>query len=71
MGLYGIMLGFSFVLTDICSKESFGVPFSAPLSPLTPYAARDTVLFAGWRNIGKRVFLINNLRGRSQNENKG
>ena len=71
MGLYGIMLGFSFVLTDICSKESFGVPFSAPLSPLDTYAARDTVLFAGWRNAGRRVFLINKLKGRSQNENKG
>lgn len=63
MGLYGIMLGFSFVLCDICSMNSFGIPFTAPISPFDRYATRDSVIFAGWKKTGRRNFLIQKLRG--------
>ncbi len=63
MGLYGIMLGFSFVLCDICSMNSFGVPFTAPFSPFDSYATRDGIFFTGWKKAGKRNFLIHKLRG--------
>lgn len=68
MGLYGIMLGFSFVLCDLCSMHSFGVPFTAPFSPFDRYASRDSVIFAGWKHTGKRNFLIQKLRGTTKND---
>lgn len=67
MGLYGIMLGFSLVIADICSVNSFGVPFTAPFSPFDLYASRDGVLFAGWKRVGKRFIKIQNLKGSDVN----
>ncbi len=68
MGLYGIMLGFSFVLCDICSMNSFGIPYTAPFSPYDSYPLRDTVLFAGWKKVGRRNFVIQKLRGTTKND---
>ncbi len=63
MGLYGIMLGLTLITADLCAMKSFGVPFTAPISPLSPYAMRDSIIFAGWKNVGKRHIKIQNLRG--------
>ncbi|MBQ8209839.1 MAG: spore germination protein [Clostridia bacterium] len=63
MGLYGIMLGFSLVIADLCSVSSFGVPFTAPFSPFDFYASRDSVFFAGWKSVGKRFAQIHKLKG--------
>ena len=67
MGLYGVMLGFTLVTADLCSINSFGVPYTAPISPFDSYAARDTVIFAGWKNVGRRFIRIQNLRGTNKN----
>ncbi len=63
MGLYGIMLGFTFITADLCSMKSFGIPFTSPLSPLDFYAMRDGIIFAGWKNVGKRHIKVQNLNG--------
>lgn len=62
-GLFGIMTGFALVTVDICSHNSFGVPVTSPLSPFDPYAVRDSVLFAGWKTVGRRFLKIQNLKG--------
>lgn len=67
MGLYGVMLGFTLVVADICSMNSFGVPFTAPISPFDRYGARDSIIFAGWRHVGKRYIKIQNFRGTNRN----
>lgn len=67
MGLYGIMLGFSLVIADLCSVSSFGIPFTAPFSPFDLYASRDSVFFAGWKNAGRRFAEIQNLKGSDTN----
>ena len=67
MGLYGIMLGFSLVIADLCSVNSFGIPFTAPFSPFDLYASRDSVFFAGWKKVGKRFVEIQNLKGSDVN----
>lgn len=63
MGLYGIMLGFTIIVSDLCSMNSFGVPFTSPFSPLDRYALRDSFIFAGWKKTGKRFIQIQKLRG--------
>ena len=67
-GLYGIMLGFLIVITDICSLSPFGIPYTSPLSPFDIYASRDSVAFFGWKNVGGRFMSIQNLRGSEHNE---
>ena len=67
MGLYGIMLGFTLIIADLCSMNSFGVPFMSPISPFDPFAVRDGIIFAGWRQVGKRYIQIQNLRGTNRN----
>ena len=63
MGLFGIMLGVSLVVFNLCSVNSFGVPFTAPFSPFDRYAMRDSVFFAGWKKVGKRFIQIQNMKG--------
>lgn len=67
MGLYGILLGFSILIADLCSINSFGVPFTAPFSPFDLYASRDSVFFAGWKTVGKRFTKIQDLKGSDTN----
>lgn len=62
-GLYGVMLGFGILTVNLCAAESFGVPFTSPFSPFDSYASRDSVLFAGWKSVGKRFIRVQNLRG--------
>lgn len=70
MGLYGIMIGFALVIVDLCSQSSFGVPLTSPISPFDTYASRDSLIFAGWKNVGKRFMKIQNLKGSSTDANK-
>lgn len=67
MGLYGIMLGFTIIIADICSMNSFGVPFTSPFSPVDRFALRDSLIFNGWKKNGKRFIRIHNLRGTNKN----
>ena len=68
MGLYGIMLGFTITVADLCSLNSFGVPFTSPFSPVDRYALRDSIIFAGWKKTGRRFIKIQNLRGTDKHE---
>ena len=43
MGFFGVFLLLGLVLGGMCAVSPFGVPFSAPLSPYVPGAARDAV----------------------------
>lgn len=69
-GLYGIMLGFGIVAVNLCSVSSFGVPFTSPISPFDRYASRDSLLFAGWKKVGKRFIQVQKLRGSDSDANK-
>lgn len=67
MGLYGIMLGFTITVADLCSMNSFGVPYTSPFSPVDRFALRDSFIFMGWKKTGKRFIRIQNLRGTNKN----
>lgn len=43
-GFPGIILSLCFILSAICRKESFGVPFLMPIVPLKPSGLGDTVI---------------------------
>lgn len=44
LGLYGIALGFLGILLHVCTLRSFGVPYFAPVAPLSLRHIKDVVL---------------------------
>ena len=62
-GLYGVTLSFCVLCVNICALNSYGVPYSVPLSPLTASSVGDTVLRVGWKRLAGREVIINNLEG--------
>ena len=67
-GIYGLMLGMGVLFVNICALNSFGVPYSAPISPLTPSSAGDTLIRRGWKWLAKRKVRIYSLEGADINE---
>lgn len=62
-GVYGLVLFGSALFVNICSLSSLGVPYSAPLTPLTPSSLGDTVIRKSWRQLAQRNIRIKNLKG--------
>jgi spore germination protein KA len=44
LGLYGILIGFFFVLAHMCSLRSFGVPFFTPIAPMVFKELKDSII---------------------------
>lgn len=55
LGIYGIVIALSVLIVSICSINPYGVPYAAPVLPLTPAAMRDNVLRLSWTNLSKEV----------------
>lgn len=60
-GFYGIVVGASILLINMCASNPYGVPFLSPISPFSIGAMRDTILRFSWRKLGKREMKIRNL----------
>lgn len=63
LGIYGIMLLAAMVFCNICALNTVGVPYSAPISPLTISSLGDVFVRENWKKLSKRKVEINNLRG--------
>lgn len=66
LGFFGIFLGIALVMGSICAVNTFGMPYSAPVSPFSLAAMRDVVLRVGWRKLGKKVLRVQDLPGSDQ-----
>lgn len=44
IGLYGLMLGLSFLLIHLCSIRSFGTPYLTPLAPFKAADLKNTII---------------------------
>ncbi len=62
-GLYGVMLGVAVVGINLCGKKSFGVPITAPITPVSIKDLRDTFVRASLKKLTKREMLVQNLKG--------
>ena len=58
MGLFGISILACAVLTNICSTEDYGFPFTAPISPFSAKGMGDTVIRQGFRKMQNRGFTV-------------
>ncbi|MDR0739167.1 MAG: spore germination protein [Oscillospiraceae bacterium] len=63
LGTWAIMILFSVVLVDICSKENFGVPYASPISPFGWFGMRDVFIRSGWKTLSKKQTKLENLPG--------
>ncbi len=63
LGLYGILLGATLLLCSICAIDVMGIPYTAPVSPLTFKALKDVVIRADWRQLWKNKFRVQNVKG--------
>jgi spore germination protein KA len=63
LGIWGIMILFSAVLVNICSKSNFGIPFTAPISPFELLGMRDTFIRSSWKILSKRQNKIQEMPG--------
>lgn len=61
-GFYGITLGLACAVCDICRTEYYGIPVSAPFSPFSLSAMRDTLIRADWKKLGKIGFKIQKMK---------
>lgn len=46
LGLYGILIGFFILFTNMCSLRSFGVPYFTPIAPMIWKELKDSVIRA-------------------------
>lgn len=67
-GLFGITMVGMLYLYKICSMDAYGVPFTAPVSPFSFKAMRDTFIRVGWRTMSKRSHTLSTLSGVNQSE---
>jgi len=65
-GLFGLFIAAGAVIVKMCSLNTYGVPYMAPISPFTGRAARDMFVRAGWRKLAKSDLTVQQLNGSEQ-----
>lgn len=62
-GIYGVILGVCMLCVNITSLNPYGVPYSAPISPLSKKSVVDVFCRADWKKLLRRNVRVQNLRG--------
>lgn len=71
-GLYGIALGLLALLLNLCSINTFGIPYTSPISPFGKAAFRDVFVRASWPTLQKsRSGIVQDLPGSSVQSDGG
>ncbi|BED91526.1 MAG: spore germination protein [Candidatus Improbicoccus pseudotrichonymphae] len=63
LGIWGIMMFFTAMLINICSKTNFGIPFTAPIAPFDIFGMRDVFLRFSWKILSKKENNIQSMPG--------
>ncbi len=63
LGFAGLVPAALFVLLNITAVDTFGVPYSAPLSPYGSSLLRDELVRCSWRKLSERPFVVDKLPG--------
>lgn len=66
-GVFGMIIGLWTVIIAICSHNSFGVPYSAPISPFSLSSMRDTFIRMSWRKLSQKNIKIQDIAGSERN----
>ncbi len=63
LGPLGLTLGYCVLMLNICSINTYGVPFTSPLTPYDGALFSDGVIRKGWEREGGRARLLSGLNG--------
>lgn len=63
LGIWGIMILFTLVLVNLCFKNTYGIPFTAPLAPFNIFAMRDVIVRSGWSFLAKKIIKVQDFPG--------
>lgn len=64
LGVWGVMIGFVFLLLEVCGQDSFGVPMLSPVAPFSPrLSMRDVFARFGWKRLSKRESRVQDMPG--------
>ncbi|MBQ9946757.1 MAG: spore germination protein [Oscillospiraceae bacterium] len=62
-GLFGLFLTAGAVVVKMCSLNTYGTPYMAPISPFSAKAGRDMLVRAGWKRMAKGDVTVQSLNG--------
>lgn len=62
-GLYGLFVIAGAVVVKMCSLNTYGIPYMAPISPFSPKAWRDMLIRANWKRMAKGDVTVQSLNG--------
>lgn len=62
-GLFGLLLAAGVIIIKMCSLNTYGVPYMAPISPYNPRSSRDMLFRAGWKRLQKGDVTVQGLNG--------
>lgn len=62
-GVWGNLVGLTFLIFNLCGQTTFRVPFLAPIAPLRFKALRDVLIRAGWSTLSKKNNPIQSMPG--------
>ncbi len=69
-GLFGITAMGVLLLFRLCSKNAYGVPYTAPFAPFTLKSViRDTFVRVGWKRLAKSDVAVSQLSGTAKRKN--
>ncbi len=68
-GLFGITVTGTALLFRLCSKNAYGVPYTAPFAPFTLKSViRDTFVRQGWKKLSRSDVTVQQLSGEAKRE---
>ncbi len=67
-GIWGLSVLLCVVLVNLCGKNSFGIPYTTPVTPISAVAFRDVLVRAGWRILARKTEKVQNLPGASNQQ---
>ena len=64
LGVWGVVIGLTVLLMDLCGTSSFGVPLLSPIAPFRgELAARDVLARPDWRRLARRRATVQTMPG--------
>ncbi len=71
MGLYGIALVLCVVGINLCTLTSFGIPYTAPITPFNMRDMRDVFIRTSWRSMSDYTPKIQDMPGSAYGDESG
>ena len=65
----GLMLVLTAVVVNLCAIDPYGIPYSAPISPLRIKSLRDVIVRRGWKHLSQKTVKVQNMPGSDKMDN--